>query len=856
MSQTHLLTAPTGKDSTIGAMDLISRYTCIRFVERTSTTATDYNLKHNGALLLLPGGWPFVMQELCVHELGHAMGQLHEQTSSLRYGHLRINWPSVPSDMFQWGPMTLDAPTIEFLDHKPFYMMKRSHSCTSVQLGTALRLLIATLKVMPSPCLGHGMELVSVSVMMVWTQRPDARPLPLKSYKTFFTPRLAKVSNVCLSGVSDYPGGSWAMLAPDEGCPVNANLDTGRTPDNRVTWPIGDYCILPVNGCPSGFNAGYVQLENECQVSGQATTSQGSLPDGQFSQHVKQMFCCRYDGISNIPMTMANTQPIVLLSTSSSTCQAINDCGLVIELNASRPMAVFTSPNYPNNYDNLIECFYTIRSPVNTTIQLNFHDFEVEGSGSSCDDSVQVKQAKLGWHAKSDVTDGLVSNFCRNPGDGLQPWCYTDLNGCVRDYCDVCLYGRPYDTADDCATYKNQGLCPQNIPLSREKCAHTCSDQLPQLTAPPPCESQTCPAPQVPLDASPSAPLLSRYNVDDEVTFQCRFNTDNVTSRCLSDGTWSASGYVCGQCPLGWMPYSQGSLGPGCLIFFSDYYLPYSNNALRCALSGAVLAEPRTLDAANFLAYGRNTGEPVWTGLSRDANGDLRWQDGSLPVYTNWAPGQPDNTPDKKCVVMDTTMLWRTDFCNATYQAACFRPQLQCPYGYQYYEGGLGCIRASTAAKTFDAADQECRAEGAVLARLPRLDAVSYFANFRTGQSDFWVNVKNVSSGVAWSLRDTIGQRIPYSECPFGYAAVASENGVTECYLYTGLRNNISLATAYCNSLGNILAEAKTASASSFISYFRGDSIAIWFGLRYNSAVKNWVWSNGMVATNQPWKGG
>lgn len=37
------------------------------------------------------------------------------------------------------------------------------------------------------------------------------------------------------------------------------------------------------------------------------------------------------------------------------------DCGLVIELNASRPMAVFTSPNYPNNYDNLIECFYTIR---------------------------------------------------------------------------------------------------------------------------------------------------------------------------------------------------------------------------------------------------------------------------------------------------------------------------------------------------------------------------------------------------------------------------------------------------------------------------------------------------------------
>lgn len=61
----------------------------------------------------------------------------------------------------------------------------------------------------------------------------------------------------------------------------------------------------------------------------------------------------------------------------------------------------------------------------------------------------------------------------------------------------------------------------------------------------------------------------------------------------------------------------------------------------------------------------------------------------------------------------------------------------ECPYGYQYYEGGLGCIRASTAAKTFDAADQECRAEGAVLARLPRLDAVSYFANFRSVHLSF-----------------------------------------------------------------------------------------------------------------------
>ena len=42
----------------------------------------------------------------------------------------------------------------------------------------------------------------------------------------------------------------------------------------------------------------------------------------------------------------------------------------------------------------------------------------------------------------SDLLDGLDSNYCRNPGDGIRPWCYYDANGCLRDYCDVCLLGK------------------------------------------------------------------------------------------------------------------------------------------------------------------------------------------------------------------------------------------------------------------------------------------------------------------------------------------------------------------------------------------------------------------------------
>lgn len=38
----------------------------------------------------------------------------------------------------------------------------------------------------------------------------------------------------------------------------------------------------------------------------------------------------------------------------------------------------------------------------------------------------------------SEVEHDLEGNYCRNPGFGTEPWCYTDAETCARAYCDAC----------------------------------------------------------------------------------------------------------------------------------------------------------------------------------------------------------------------------------------------------------------------------------------------------------------------------------------------------------------------------------------------------------------------------------
>merc|ERR1739838_22541 len=53
-------------------------------------------------------------------------------------------------------------------------------------------------------------------------------------------------------------------------------------------------------------------------------------------------------------------------------------------------------------------------------------------------------------------SSGLVKNFCRNPSNGAQPWCYTTVG--VWDYCDIPRCGNPLPTMNNEQCYKYQGI--------------------------------------------------------------------------------------------------------------------------------------------------------------------------------------------------------------------------------------------------------------------------------------------------------------------------------------------------------------------------------------------------------------
>ena len=52
--------------------------------------------------------------------------------------------------------------------------------------------------------------------------------------------------------------------------------------------------------------------------------------------------------------------------------QFLLGCGGTVQLSASRPTALITSPNYPNNYPQNVDCTWTVTAPTNRKVQFQF----------------------------------------------------------------------------------------------------------------------------------------------------------------------------------------------------------------------------------------------------------------------------------------------------------------------------------------------------------------------------------------------------------------------------------------------------------------------------------------------------
>ena len=66
---------------------------------------------------------------------------------------------------------------------------------------------------------------------------------------------------------------------------------------------------------------------------------------------------------------------------------------------------VFTSPEYPKSYPINSECMWTIGTAPGDTIELKFHEFHLENSGTCRYDFVEIRQGATG-HSP------LIGKFC------------------------------------------------------------------------------------------------------------------------------------------------------------------------------------------------------------------------------------------------------------------------------------------------------------------------------------------------------------------------------------------------------------------------------------------------------------
>ncbi|XP_045197025.2 uncharacterized protein LOC123551856 isoform X2 [Mercenaria mercenaria] len=482
----------TGYRYVQGPMQTFEYYTGFRFVKWNESVQSLYGLTHNNRLRYIyeNGCWSFVGNlrgsgqsisccggSTCMHEIGHALGFVHEQQSPLRDDYLRVEWDGInPSYKGQYNRVNRESkvlfgyydptsvmhygngdfgvnrkPTMYTLDPDRDFLLGRdttryyyffkeameTHKCFDLFCNESLT------------CEHGGYpSVVKGECLCVCPYGLDPKTRCSSTEKT----------DTSLENIP-WPAGSFTTLNTVDGCPEGFKLGWQyHVPPNYIwgpslynakpywywwhlehefcsrideqndgeDWPAGSYCIYRKGGsCPTGFESGYIQMDDA--PTSRVNTTEGELPDGVYGNNTRWEFCCRRDGFTKTPIKLPTKHPFILFMKSS--CQVVEgmqanmeyfnwrsdtadgnnkfggslpyyfkftesqfnlyfcyyskvfkDCGGIYKLNSSHatnPLNI-QSLNYPNPYGENVDCSYTILAPENTTIQLDFNDFEIK----------------------------------------------------------------------------------------------------------------------------------------------------------------------------------------------------------------------------------------------------------------------------------------------------------------------------------------------------------------------------------------------------------------------------------------------------------------------------------------------
>ncbi|XP_050388454.1 uncharacterized protein LOC126807724 [Patella vulgata] len=261
----------------------------------------------------------------------------------------------------------------------------------------------------------------------------------------------------------------------------------------------------------------------------------------------------------------------------------------------------------------------TYRGKVNIT-----HAFEL------CLPWSQVTHCEHHPLRPGDFEDDLIENYCRNPNDGIMPWCYTATSDCSRNYCDVSKIGKMHNSYDDCddVIKEDPDFCQRDTALSG--CALACSGGGGSAEKEKSYLDVSCPAPEILEDAEIKSGKKDEYREADVITYKCKTEDLEYKSFCLTDGTWSPVGYVCGGCPYEWAEYKKG-----CYKYFG---IPVKRVAAEqiCKEHGATLTTVVDQAEEDFVISIRETMHKVMIGLEKK-DGKWVWPDGNV---TEWLPWQ------------------------------------------------------------------------------------------------------------------------------------------------------------------------------------------------------------------------
>ncbi|KAE8587888.1 hypothetical protein XENTR_v10022166 [Xenopus tropicalis] len=323
------------------AMQEYESLTCVRFVPRANETAflniisgsgcVSFLGKLGGAQTVQLASYGCIYRGIIQHELNHALGFYHEQSRSDRDDYVTIHTENIlPGYEGNFNKANTNNLGLEYdyssVMHYPGDAFSKNGNLTIVPK--------------PDPTVPIG-------------QRDGLSILDVSKINRLYQ------CDVCSNLLSNTNGTMISANYPSA-YPNNANcVWLIRIPSEQVTLQFQAFDIQSSPGCVSD----YIKI-----YDGPSKTS--------------PVLVDRACGTGLIPIQIASTNQMLVEFVSDG---AVNGTGFKATYGSVQcggafyaPNKTFTSPGYPANYDNNLDCTWTITAPVGYKISLNISDFELE----------------------------------------------------------------------------------------------------------------------------------------------------------------------------------------------------------------------------------------------------------------------------------------------------------------------------------------------------------------------------------------------------------------------------------------------------------------------------------------------